>query len=354
MAELPPWLRFLDPVFRSTQHDPEPTQQEQGYADINRQAAGMRNYIADPASRPDIARATQSMQRARTQPIPAPRAQHNVGNDPAFRNMDLARARQARDDEAVLQAGRRGVHWPSASFEPTVREERGRSMMQQAPGNPAAYIPGSALSREARALLNIISEFEGTSRGADNGYRTNYGGSEFESYADHPRTPRTITSGPDQGGNSTAAGRYQFIGSTWDNMSRRLGLTDFSPANQDRAAWQYAQDMYSQYLRSKGMTGDLQTDLQNQGRWRMIAAALGRPAGAGWASFPEGRQPARTMEQFIRSMHQQLGGQAREEPRSVREFLGLEHGYRTAPRGQRRARDFLPSRPRTQSVGPPE
>jgi len=55
----------------------------------------------------------------------------------------------------------------------------------------------------------------------------------LQSYADHPR--QLISLG-NLGIKSDAAGRYQFLSTTWDPLARHLGLADFSPANQDRAA----------------------------------------------------------------------------------------------------------------------
>jgi muramidase (phage lysozyme) len=84
-----------------------------------------------------------------------------------------------------------------------------------------------------QAFLRMIRAGEGTD-GPD-GYRTMFGGSLFDSFADHPR--RAITAR--LGGKpitSTAAGAYQFLSGTWDECRRALALPDFSPESQDRAA----------------------------------------------------------------------------------------------------------------------
>lgn len=80
-----------------------------------------------------------------------------------------------------------------------------------------------------RAFLIMIQYAEGT-YGA-NAYRTLYGGQLFNSYAQHPKT--AITKG---GITSTAAGAYQILYRTWVGVQQVLGLTDFKPASQDRAA----------------------------------------------------------------------------------------------------------------------
>jgi muramidase (phage lysozyme) len=51
----------------------------------------------------------------------------------------------------------------------------------------------------------------------------------FDSYDRHPQVLNHAL-------DSTAAGRYQIIRGTWHGVAGELGLTSFSPENQDRAA----------------------------------------------------------------------------------------------------------------------
>lgn len=105
-------------------------------------------------------------------------------------------------------------------------------------------VQAADLPPEAHTLLNAIASTESP------GYNVINGGEKFSSYADHPRRRGA-------GGESTAAGRYQFVKGTWDRAAKALGLTDFSPASQDRAAWWLAQQDY------KARTGrDLLPDMQ--------------------------------------------------------------------------------------------
>lgn len=80
-----------------------------------------------------------------------------------------------------------------------------------------------------RAFLRVIRE--GESSQDDSAYTIQYGGKHFEGFADHPRN--AISAG---GITSTAAGAYQFLERTWDNLVRQYGFPDFSPACQDEAA----------------------------------------------------------------------------------------------------------------------
>jgi muramidase (phage lysozyme) len=73
---------------------------------------------------------------------------------------------------------------------------------------------------------------------SDDGYNVIVGSTAdqprlFNDYSQHPRVrvflPRLSTW-------STAAGRYQFIFSTWQEVAAKLGLKDFSPVSQDLAA----------------------------------------------------------------------------------------------------------------------
>jgi len=77
--------------------------------------------------------------------------------------------------------------------------------------------------------------------GESPGYNVLYGGSTFDSFADHPRQYVPVEG---TGQRSSAAGRYQFLASTWDEEAKRLGLTDFSPSSQDLAAWDLAERTY--------------------------------------------------------------------------------------------------------------
>ncbi len=84
-----------------------------------------------------------------------------------------------------------------------------------------------------RAVLDMIAWAEGTSTiaGSDRGYNVQYTGRLFNNgYRDHPR--QILGTGL----RSSASGRYQFLIRTWDGLVRKLGLTSFSPENQDKAA----------------------------------------------------------------------------------------------------------------------
>lgn len=82
---------------------------------------------------------------------------------------------------------------------------------------------------QVQAFLWLIRTGEGTTGQA--GYRTSFGGSTFADLTDHPR--RVITRG---GYSSSAAGAYQFLTTTWDEMRAKYDLPDFGPSSQDIAA----------------------------------------------------------------------------------------------------------------------
>lgn len=83
------------------------------------------------------------------------------------------------------------------------------------------------------AFLWTIRVSEGTS--GLNGYSTLFGGRLFSSFADHPRIlVEAVSNGKIL--KSSAAGAYQILRRTWDEVRVKLGLADFSPASQDAAA----------------------------------------------------------------------------------------------------------------------
>lgn len=109
------------------------------------------------------------------------------------------------------------------------------------PKGNATYDKYLALSKTAkgRAILDTIAKGEGTERADRNdSYYVGYGGKPFNIANGHPRVKTDLGNGK----TTDAAGRYQFLGSTWNNMVRDLGLdpNDFSQDAQDAAAAYYA------------------------------------------------------------------------------------------------------------------
>lgn len=152
-----------------------------------------------------------------------------------------------------------------------------------APGTPGGTPGKSALALssttadtsmepEQRALLDTIAGPE--SAGAYNVRYTPKGGVPFDSYASHPGIYEEGPAGP-----SSAAGRYQFVRSTFLPIQQQLGLPDFSPISQDKAGWANAA---TEYQRTTGR--DLLADLKAgrtqdvgralRGQWGTLAGAM--------------------------------------------------------------------------------
>jgi muramidase (phage lysozyme) len=86
---------------------------------------------------------------------------------------------------------------------------------------------------QVRSLLDTIRYAEGTPGEA--GYRTQFTGVQFDPNKRGWVHPRQVK-GSSSGYRSDAAGAYQFLSPTWDGVQKELGLSDFSPKNQDIAA----------------------------------------------------------------------------------------------------------------------
>jgi muramidase (phage lysozyme) len=114
------------------------------------------------------------------------------------------------------------------------------------------------------AFLKTIRVSEGTS--GDDGYSILVGGGHFDGFDDHPRQLVYL---PNLGINSSAAGAYQILRRTWDGVAGKLGLTDFSPASQDRAA--------VELIRQRGALADVRA-----GRFADAIAKCKKE----WASLP--------------------------------------------------------------------
>lgn len=92
---------------------------------------------------------------------------------------------------------------------------------------------GYTKDQRVRRFLDAIGSAEGTDT---HGYNTAFGGGKIESLADHPRQLHDFTQTDGTPNKTSAAGRYQFLQGTWDDVAKSLNLPDFGPESQDIAA----------------------------------------------------------------------------------------------------------------------
>ncbi|WP_295805941.1 hypothetical protein [uncultured Nitratireductor sp.] len=184
----------------------------------------------------------------------------------------MGTAQGARNDRRAEAAGRLAGQMDALENRPSISVEGGAAASTRiAPGQPFKTNDPIAedLPPEGRAFLNAIAG--GESGGRYNVRYTPKGGALFDDLSRHPGI---MEDGPH--GKSSAAGRYQFTQTTWN----RMGGGDFSPVNQDRRAWQLAQQ---DYQRNTGR--DLLGDLQTGGLDGKILSALSPT----WAAFNHNR-----------------------------------------------------------------
>lgn len=89
-----------------------------------------------------------------------------------------------------------------------------------------------AIAKEpaVQKYLNMLGSAEGAT------YDTLFGGSKLNDLSDHPRQRKGFTETTGKKNVTTAAGKYQFLESTWDDLKGKVGLPDFGPESQDAAA----------------------------------------------------------------------------------------------------------------------
>lgn len=140
------------------------------------------------------------------------------------------------------------------------------------------------LSGPQVGLLNAIA---GPESGGN--YNARYPGTTFEGYADHPRI---YVDGPH--GRTSAAGRYQFVASTWDDEVARMAregiiIPDFSPVSQDRVALHYASRVYAEAARENGWQHSTLAAALESGDRGVLAnvrsALAGAPGARIWAGL---------------------------------------------------------------------
>ena len=84
-------------------------------------------------------------------------------------------------------------------------------------------------------FLHVLSSAEGTAKSSDP-YRVAFGGGQIDDLSEHPNIRAGFTQTDGRKNFTTAAGKYQFLKSTWDDLANKYGLDDFGPQNQDRGA----------------------------------------------------------------------------------------------------------------------
>lgn len=143
-------------------------------------------------------------------------------------------------------------------------------------------VSDSVATQNRRAFLDMIAFSEGTS--GPSGYLTMFGGRLMDSLEVHPHQYFDFTNSRGEHLRTSAAGRYQFLGKTWDSLAAKLGLPDFSPESQDAAALEL--------VRQRGALADV-----DAGR---IEVAV-RKCAPIWASLPGAgyAQPERKLYQLL-------------------------------------------------------
>jgi muramidase (phage lysozyme) len=99
--------------------------------------------------------------------------------------------------------------------------------------NPSQKYFGLVDNPNVRNMLELIAKAEGTT---EHGHNTAFGGSRFDSLTDHPRYLKPFKQTDGKTNYTSAAGKYQFLSNTWDEVSGKLGLSDFGGQNQDVGA----------------------------------------------------------------------------------------------------------------------
>jgi muramidase (phage lysozyme) len=138
-----------------------------------------------------------------------------------------------------------------------------------------------------KAFLDVIGYSEGT----DDSYNIMFTGARFSGYGDHPRSLRC-----NYGLCSDAAGRYQFLSTTWDSVKRGAGVYDFSPESQDKGCI-YLLESIGVYNRIVGISsiGDFESAVYGAATtWASFPGSpYGQPThslGTLWAKFQEFRR----------------------------------------------------------------
>ena len=168
-------------------------------------------------------------------------------------------------------------------------------------------------------FLNLIARAEGTEK---YGYNTAFGGEYFGDLSQHPNIKKNFTQTDGKVNSSGASGRYQFLNSTWNGLSKKYGLEDFGAVNQDLGA--------IALITEKGALKDVQS-----GNYKKAIDKLGNI----WASFPSSpyKQHKRSYEyllgkEYAANTPQSLDGALNYNPASVEQaYQDVLNNYQPQP-----------------------
>ncbi|NCJ06028.1 glycoside hydrolase family protein [Synechococcales cyanobacterium C] len=129
------------------------------------------------------------------------------------------------------------------------KTESFRTWFQPDPSAEIAPLAMSGGNPYIRALMRTISASEAND---PNPYTLLYGGERIQDLSDHPDICLEIVAGPNQGLCTTAAGRYQFLTTTWEEKAQQYHPNpsgwwwwrqySFSPEYQDKVVYGWLQD----------------------------------------------------------------------------------------------------------------
>lgn len=100
------------------------------------------------------------------------------------------------------------IYWPKQDWR--------RSLLPIAPIGEIAPLAMEGGNPYVRAMLRTISASESNDSSP---YTLLYGGSHFKDLSEHPDQCLPIAAGPNKGRCTTAAGRYQFLTTTWEEKA---------------------------------------------------------------------------------------------------------------------------------------
>lgn len=197
-------------------------------------------------------------------------AEVNAARVRLAQNPNTLKAERQRVNDFILSSGlpeiekAKQLRLANAGLEMITYKSKLKEVRTRQLASPTS-IANRNLPPQAAGILSAISKRESGGK-----YDIRYdggAGAKITSFIDHPRV-FSPTSG---GSKSSAAGKYQFISSTWDAAAAATGVKDFSPESQDTAAWYWAQKTYADV---SGHRKSLTQAIEEKD-WSSIRRALG-------------------------------------------------------------------------------